>query len=543
MKETKKGADRSEVTIMVDLGNFTPNPFQPESRVKVDEETAKAFGLSILEHGLIQTPVCRLKDGHYEIGDGWLRLAGYRWLNKRGPASYKEMPAVVRQLTDQQMADMVMEANTVRKDLNAIELATFFKQYLESFNITQAMLAKKHNCSQGMIANTIRLLELPGAIQQKIISQEISEAHGRQLLRLSKAPEVQAQMAQDIIKRRPSVGELSNNIEHSLWQNSKSINPKSDSYDKPIFDVAECQGCESVIRASYPYGGDKKKEDRCLNTDCWERKNAAATQAHVKAAKEAVKSKGTKEFVTGDEVRYDQRETIVPGEIDTPAECRKCDKTALFKYEADSKGKPERICLDPACYRKKKTKKTRETNKIMKGQDQQLTEDLGKFFQQAPKNPTGCLQVIARHVLPQLSSDGKRDLCKAFDVPTASNGRLDLPALLSDLKEKSNNGLLQLSIAAVMIRERRGFYSSSGYSPELSQDLRRDQAIINGELDKFIAEITAFQEANCRGCETAIEALIGTGEECCNYPYPKQVDAKGKCKGRRKKSEQKSEDE
>lgn len=539
MKETKN-ADRSEVTIMVDLGNFTHNPYQPESRREVDEETAKTFGLSILEHGLIQTPVCRLKDGHYEIGDGWLRLAGYRWLSKNGHPEFTAMPAQVRQLTDQEMADMVMEANTVRKDLNAIELATFFKQYLESFDITQARLAKKHNCSQGRIANTMRLLELPRAIQEKIISQEISEAHGRQLLRLSKVPKLQAEMAEDTAKRRPSVGQLSSSIEYTLWQNSKSLNPKADSYGRPTFDVAECKGCESVVKACYPYGNEKK-EDRCLNTGCWDKKDAAAIQAAVKASKEALKGQGAK-FITGEEISYDQREIIVPGEIDTPGECRKCDKTALFKYTAESKGKPERVCLDPACYRKKKTKKTRETNKIAKEKDKQLTEDLGKFFQGAPENPTGCLQVIARHVIPQLSSDGKRDLCKTFEVPTLANDRLDLPALLAILKDKSEEELLQLSIASVMIRERRGFYSSSGYSPELTQELRRDMAIINGELAKFISEITAFQEANCRGCETAIEGLIGTGEECCNFPYGKKLNAQGKCSGRREKAKQEGEE-
>lgn len=519
----------------IKLEDLLPNPYQPETRVAVDPETAKKFALSIQEHGLIQTPVVRpgKEDGKYEVGDGWLRRAGYLFnLKEFGLPGYAAMPCLVKEMTDRQMADIVMEANTVRKDLNPIELAQFYKRYLEDFKMPQAELARKHNCSQGEIANTLRLLELPADIQQKIISQEITETHGRQLLRLNKVPELQQKIANDCIQRHLSVGELSNQIEGNLWHKSKSLNPGADRWDKPVFDVSECKDCEHKIKAFEPYGS-QKKEARCLNEECWEQKNAAAVQEQVKEAKEALKEQGTTEkFVTADVVSYDQRETIRPDDIDTPGECKKCPKAALFKYRATDSGKPERICLDPACYRKKKTKKTRDTNKIKKEQDQQLTEELGKFFQGVASNPAGCLRVIAKHVLPQLSADGKRDLCKVFEVPTLSNGQLDLNVLRIELKEKSLDELLKISVAAVMISSRRGEYTASGYSTKLTQELEKDQAIILGNLDDFIAGVTAFQEANCRGCRQSIARLIGTGEECCNFIYNKKINAEGKCTGR-----------
>jgi len=202
-KTKQKGSKALDVTVPgghiemlrhIRLEDFSPNPYQPESRHQVAEETARKFGLSILEHGLLQTPVARLvlgdgaisqervENGRYEIGDGWLRLAGFRYLAAKGNREFDKMPVMVRELTDQQMADLVMEANTVRQDLTPLDLAKFYKRYLEDFGITQVELARRHNCSQGEIANTIRLLELPGDIQEKIISREISETHGRQLL-------------------------------------------------------------------------------------------------------------------------------------------------------------------------------------------------------------------------------------------------------------------------------------------------------------------------------------------------------------------------
>ncbi len=529
--------DAQKKIVTVPLDRIAPNPYQPESRLEVGDDTAEKFGRSILEHGLIQTPLARraASDGSFEMGDGWLRLAGFRWLFQNGHPEYSAIPLEVKELNNRQMADLVLEANTIRKDLNPIELAKVYKRYIEDFSVTQGELAKHHNCSQGEIANTIRLLELPAELQQKIISQEISETHGRQLLRLNKTPKLQEQLTKETIARNLSVAELSNTVESSLWQNTKSLNPEADRWDKPAFDVNECKDCESKTRASQPYG-NQKKEDRCLNTDCWEKKNAAAVQALVKAANETLKERGaTGKLVTAAQVNYDQRATINTKEIDNPGECKDCAKTALFKYRADDEGKPERVCLDPACYRKKKTRKTRDTNKSAKEQDQALTEELGKFFRGVANNPKGCLQVIARHVLPRLNPAGKRDLCKMFDVPTLNNGQLDLSALRATLKEKSLDELLQISVAAVMIKERRDIFTSSGFNPELNQELQRDQAVILGNLDVFVAEITAFQEANCHGCQTAIERLIGTGEECCNYVYQKKLDDTGKCRGRQER--------
>jgi hypothetical protein len=105
--------------IKVALVKIRPNPYQPDSRREIPEEVKKKFGLSILKHGMISTPVVRRSDGPgmYEMGDGWLRLQGYQWLVDNGHPQYQEIRLDERELTDQQMADMVMEANSCAPEL------------------------------------------------------------------------------------------------------------------------------------------------------------------------------------------------------------------------------------------------------------------------------------------------------------------------------------------------------------------------------------------------------------------------------------------
>lgn len=206
---------KDEIIEKVSINAILPNPFQPASRIDVDMFTQQKFAESTKIEGMHQTPVCRKKDGKFEMGDGWLRLSGYKLRASQGEKDCEMIPVIVRDLTDQQMADMVFATNTVRKDLNPIELAQFYKKYLEGFKMTQEELGKKHNITQGEVANTLRLLDLPEEIQQKVISQEISATHGRTLLQV-KDPEKMKELAGKIKARNWSVNDLSNAIKDHM---------------------------------------------------------------------------------------------------------------------------------------------------------------------------------------------------------------------------------------------------------------------------------------------------------------------------------------
>ena len=232
---------KSEI-IRVKIADLHPNPYQPEGRVAVNQETAKTFGMSILEHGLLQTPVCRVagtaKKRHYEMGDGWLRRSGFAWLVENGYPDYGEMPVETREFTDQQMADLVLEANSVRHDLNPIDLAWYYRKVLTDFpKVTQAEFARRHQKSQGEVANTVRLLDLPEDIQQLIISHEISESHGRTLLQV-KEPDVLRRYAADVVARGWSVAFLDGEIKLYL----SNLKPRMEIPAAPT-SVPTCRVC------------------------------------------------------------------------------------------------------------------------------------------------------------------------------------------------------------------------------------------------------------------------------------------------------------
>ena len=95
-------------------------------------------------------------------------MKGHEWLVNHGHVEFQEMRFDERDLSDQQMADLVLESNKVRKDLNPIEEAQFYARYIKDFNVTETELAAKHNVSQGEVANTIRLLELPDNVKGQL---------------------------------------------------------------------------------------------------------------------------------------------------------------------------------------------------------------------------------------------------------------------------------------------------------------------------------------------------------------------------------------
>ena len=332
--------------VKVPLEKIHANPYQPESRLNVPEEVAERFGKSILEHGLMQTPVARfvMKDGditdEYEMGDGWLRLSGFKWLVLNGHPEFNEMPLDVRELTDQQMADMILEANTVRKDMTPIDEAKLYKMYLEDFGVTQAELAKSHNLTQGALANKLRLLELPADIQEKVISQEITETHGRALLQLEDHKQIE-KMAQKVIVQNLSVANLDREIKATLWSNTVPLYYEEGNTEKiPIFDREECPKCEHYRLLKDPWKDDEKKP-RCAYKKCWKEKQNAALDAQNKKALEKLAARGIKHIV-----EYDYRTmAFLHSEWD---ECKTCDKRAACK-EVWGKGF-ETVCLDRPCH-------------------------------------------------------------------------------------------------------------------------------------------------------------------------------------------------
>jgi len=152
------------------------NPFQP--RRDFDDAAIAELSDSLKQHGMIQPLVVRRTGERYQL------IAGERRLRAAIKAGWQQVPAQVREADDRQMCEVAIVENLQRKDLNALEKALSFQQYLERYRVTQEELAGRLKIDRSTIANLIRLLELPEAIQQSIRTGGLSQGHARALLPL-----------------------------------------------------------------------------------------------------------------------------------------------------------------------------------------------------------------------------------------------------------------------------------------------------------------------------------------------------------------------
>jgi ParB family transcriptional regulator, chromosome partitioning protein len=156
------------------LALVDPNPFQP--RRTFDPLELAALVQSIQQHGLIQPIVTR------RVGDRYQLVAGERRLRAAQEAGLAEIPARVIEADDQQVFELAIVENLQRTDLNAIEKARAFRDYIERFGSTQDELAARLSLDRSTVSNFIRLLELPTAIQQTVEAGKLSQGHARALL-------------------------------------------------------------------------------------------------------------------------------------------------------------------------------------------------------------------------------------------------------------------------------------------------------------------------------------------------------------------------
>jgi len=150
------------------------NPWQPRS--VVDDAALEELSDSLREHGLVQPIVVRTQGDRYQLIAGQRRLAAARRLG------WETVPARVLEVDDRQMAEIAIVENLQRRDLDPLEKAASFKQYLANWQCTQEELAKRLSINRSSVANLIRLLELPEKVQGMLRAGSISMGHARALL-------------------------------------------------------------------------------------------------------------------------------------------------------------------------------------------------------------------------------------------------------------------------------------------------------------------------------------------------------------------------
>jgi ParB family transcriptional regulator, chromosome partitioning protein len=165
-----------EGLVQIHVYEIENNPYQP--RRDFDEAAIAELSESLAAHGMIQPLVVRRHGDRYQL------IAGERRLRAAIKAGWQQVPAQVREADDRQMSEVAIVENLQRRDLNPLEKASSFQQYLERWGCTQEELASRLAIDRSTIANLIRLLELPEAIQHSIRSGVLSQGHARALLPL-----------------------------------------------------------------------------------------------------------------------------------------------------------------------------------------------------------------------------------------------------------------------------------------------------------------------------------------------------------------------
>ena len=163
----------------IDINLIDPNPRQP--RTVFDSDALQELVASIKEIGILQPPVVRKSGARYEL------IMGERRLRAAKIAGLKQIPVIIRQTPNNELLREALIENIHRSQLNALEEGAAYSQLLNDFNCTHEELAQKLGRSRTVITNTMRLLNLPTSVQQKVAAGTISAGHARALLGLSDA--------------------------------------------------------------------------------------------------------------------------------------------------------------------------------------------------------------------------------------------------------------------------------------------------------------------------------------------------------------------
>ena len=201
-----------------------PNPFQP--RREFDQKAIDELAESIRKHGVLQPLLVRAS------GDGYQLIAGERRWRASKQVGLDTIPCRVVELEDKAVCEAAIEENLKREDLNVIEKALAFKEYLDKFGGTIEDLAKQLSMNRSTISNMLRLLELPDEVQDAVRKERISGGHARALLALK--PEAQIELAKQVQELQLSVRKTEEAVrailkpapENDDTKNQKAAEPK-----------------------------------------------------------------------------------------------------------------------------------------------------------------------------------------------------------------------------------------------------------------------------------------------------------------------------
>ncbi len=193
VSEVESGADKSLQSLPIDM--IQQSPYQP--RQIMEPEALEALASSIRQQGVVQPIVVR------KVGEGYELIAGERRWRASQQAGLQDIPAVVKNVDDQEAAAIAIIENLQREDLNPLEEAQAFANLIEKFGLTHQEVGEVVSRSRAAVSNSLRLLSLAQPVKDMLNQGELEMGHARALLAL--AEHQQNKCAQSIIQRQLSV--------------------------------------------------------------------------------------------------------------------------------------------------------------------------------------------------------------------------------------------------------------------------------------------------------------------------------------------------
>ena len=234
---------RKEIVFWIELKKVKPNPLQP--RKEFDKKELKELADSIEKYGILQPLIVKKIEKSVPSGEKveYQLIAGERRLRASKIAGLKEVPVIVQDIKKEDELPISLVENIQRENLNPIERANAYKRLIEENDFTQKEIADVIGKSREVVANTLRILDLPEEIKKSLKKEEISEGHARALLGIKKEDRIS--VFKEIIKRKLPVREIEK-------KNKKKITKeKSNSDIKLERKIKEKTNAESVRVKEY----------------------------------------------------------------------------------------------------------------------------------------------------------------------------------------------------------------------------------------------------------------------------------------------------
>lgn len=250
--EPKKKEENVSRETLVKISEIEPNSEQP--RRNFNEDALHELSESIKQYGILQPLLLQKKGKYYEI------IAGERRWRAARLAGLKEVPAIIKEYSSQEVLEIALIENIQREDLNPIEEAQAYQRLIHEFKLKQDELAERVSKSRTAITNSMRLLKLCPQVQEMLIGELISSGHARALLAIEN-PEEQTILAHRIMDEKLSVRETEKLVRNFLKEDEKKTQDKKKKDDSIFYRDLE-EKMKQVIGTKVSIQSKSKKKGK-----------------------------------------------------------------------------------------------------------------------------------------------------------------------------------------------------------------------------------------------------------------------------------------